>query len=221
MQITVRLFAGLRLDTGTDLLHLELPSGATVGQALGEILKTHRELDPWLSRCRVAVGVDFAENDKVLEDGDDMALIPPVQGGAPHDPPRHSVVVTEKHLDEILPEILGDSRGRSGTGGGAVVEFWGVVREMEDGSPISGIEYEAYTEMAEHQMHRILSDLENRLPLDWVVVVHRIGMVPAGEASLYVRVEARHRREAFVACQSFIDQMKRDVPIWKHVRESL
>ena len=54
----------------------------------------------------------------------------------------------------------------------------------------------------------------------WVVAVHRIGMVPAGEASLYVRVEARHRREAFVACQSFIDQMKRDVPVWKHPMES-
>jgi molybdopterin synthase catalytic subunit len=74
--------------------------------------------------------------------------------------------------------------------------------------------------MAEHQMHRILEDLERRLPLLRIVVIHRTGRVPAGEPSLYVRVESAHRREAFVACQSFIDQMKRDVPIWKHPEQA-
>lgn len=217
MQITVRLFAALRLEAKTDAIPLELPRGATVSQALDSIHEEHPELRPWLARCRVAVGVDFADPDMVLRDGDTMSLIPPVQGGCEDDETaRRIVVLTTEPLDRVLKTLLGDSPGRSETGGGAVVEFWGVVRGTENGAAISGIEYEAHAEMAEHQIHRILEDLENRLPLLREFVLHRIGLVPAGEASLYVRIEARHRREAFVACQSFIDQMKRDVPIWKH-----
>jgi molybdopterin synthase catalytic subunit len=216
VEIHVRLFASLRLDAKTDAIRVDLPHGATVADALEKIRETHTNLAPWLPSCRVAIGLDFADPNRVLKQGDDVALIPPVQGGCPKDESQRTVILTTKPVEEIMNTVLHLDRHRLDAEGGAIVEFWGVVRGTEEGEPISGIEYEAYPEMAEHQMHRILEDLEGRLPLHREIVIHRTGVVPVGESSLYVRIEASHRREAFVACQSFIDQLKRDVPVWKH-----
>ncbi|MBU1700369.1 MAG: molybdenum cofactor biosynthesis protein MoaE [Candidatus Eisenbacteria bacterium] len=219
MNITLRLFAALRLEAGSDSLLIQLPEGATVGDALEQIQGEYAGLVPHLPACRAAVGNEFVEAGTKLKEGDVLALIPPVQGGssAPQRMVR-VVVLTDKPPLEALKIIYDDSDPPPETGAGAVVEFRGVVRGTENDQPIEGIEYESYLDMAEHQIHRILDDLEQRLPLIRFIVIHTIGMVPAGETSLYIRVESSHRREAFVACQSFIDQLKRDVPIWKHPR---
>lgn len=100
-------------------------------------------------------------------------------------------------------------------GMGAVVNFLGVVRGTEAGEPISGIEYEAFIKMATHQLHLLFDALAERWPVDSVRLVHRIGIVKAGEPSLWVEIIAPHRGEAFAACQWLIDEMKRVVPIWK------
>lgn len=219
MRLNVRLFATLRLSKSSDAITIEVPDGATAAEVLETIAREHEDLSRWIPSCRIAVGVDFAQPETVLKEGDDLALIPPVQGGAGDaETPVRTVVLTNKPLDDLAGTLLGGAPSRPEAGGGAVVEFWGIVRGREDGEPIDGIEYEAYPEMAEHQIHRVLDDLEGRLPLLRTLVLHRIGWVPVGEPSLYVRIESSHRREAFVACQSFIDQLKRDVPIWKHVR---
>jgi molybdopterin synthase catalytic subunit len=102
---------------------------------------------------------------------------------------------------------------RSGTG--ALVEFTGIVRDMEKGRAISALRYEAYQPMAEHQMRRILYDLSGEHPCLRVKVLHRIGVVPVGSAAIYIGVEAVHRAEAFALASSFMDRVKRDVPIWK------
>jgi molybdopterin synthase catalytic subunit len=104
---------------------------------------------------------------------------------------------------------------RSSRETGAVVEFHGVVREMESGSRLSALFYEAYLPMARREFARIFSELGGRHPVDAVTVIHRIGRVPVGETSLYVRITAKHRREALAFCGELIDWMKRDVPIWK------
>lgn len=98
---------------------------------------------------------------------------------------------------------------------GAVVYFLGVVRGTEAGSHISAIEYESFQRMAEHQFHLLFDQLEQRWPIQSVRVIHRLGVVPVNEPSLWVEVVAPHRGEAFAACQWLIDQMKQVVPIWK------
>jgi molybdopterin synthase catalytic subunit len=100
---------------------------------------------------------------------------------------------------------------------GAVVEFHGVVRELENGVPLSGLHYEAYEPMARRQLESIFEALERSAPVHSVEFIHRLGWVPVGEASLYIRVMASHRGEAFAFCKETIDAMKRDVPIWKTV----
>lgn len=110
-------------------------------------------------------------------------------------------------------------RGRSVSRGmGAVVCFLGIVRETEEGAPISAIEYEAFVEMAQHQFGQLFDEMERRWPVESVRLVHRIGVVPVNEPSLWVEVVAPHRAEAFASCQWLIDEMKRLVPIWKRPR---
>lgn len=102
---------------------------------------------------------------------------------------------------------------------GAVIQFSGVVRGEEDGAPISGIDYEAFVPMVERQFGLLFDELEQRWPqVGSVRLVHRLGFVAAGEASLWVEVSAPHRGEAFAACQWLIDRMKQVVPIWKRVK---
>ena len=100
---------------------------------------------------------------------------------------------------------------------GAVVEFAGMVRCEEDGVAIAALDYEAYEGMARSEMERIVTELSRTYPCRSVEVTHRIGRVPVGEASILVRIEAKHRAEAFGMLAEFMDRLKRDVPIWKKV----
>ena len=98
---------------------------------------------------------------------------------------------------------------------GAVVCFFGTVRGEENGRPVCSLFYEAYRPMAENQIQSILADLAGKYPCASAEVIHRLGTVPVGETSLFVRVQAPHRAEAFQLLTSFLDRLKQDVPIWK------
>ena len=98
---------------------------------------------------------------------------------------------------------------------GAVVEFHGIVRETEDEGMVAGLSYEAYEPMARREFERIIAELSALHPVQAVLVIHRLGDVRVGEASLFVRVEAKHRGQALAFCGTLIDRMKEDVPIWK------
>jgi molybdopterin synthase catalytic subunit len=117
------------------------------------------------------------------------------------------VLVTESALQtrELVPD----------TSAGAFVDFFGVVRKLEDGREIEGIEYESHVKMAEHQLRRIAEAAFKKFELREVVVHHRIGFVPAGQASLFLRVGARRRDAAFDASKWIVDELKQKVPIWK------
>lgn len=104
---------------------------------------------------------------------------------------------------------------------GAAVDFYGVVRETEGTEKIAGLFYEAYEPMAVREFERIFAELEARHPIENALVIHRLGEVPVGEASLLVRVAARHRGQALAFCSALIDRMKEDVPIWKSPLRSL
>jgi molybdopterin synthase catalytic subunit len=118
------------------------------------------------------------------------------------------VSITQSPLD--LPAREQDSAA------GAIVDFWGIVRALEQGREITGIEYEAHGPMAEHQMRGLAESATGKFGLTRVVLRHRIGFVPASEASIVVRVESAHRPAAFSASQWIMDELKRTVPIWKH-----
>lgn len=98
---------------------------------------------------------------------------------------------------------------------GAMVDFWGVVRALEDGRQIEGIEYEAHAKMAEHQMRGIANRAAADFGFYLAIIHHRVGFVAVAEASLFVRVAAKHRTDAFRANQWIVDELKRRVPIWK------
>jgi len=124
---------------------------------------------------------------------------------------RRELTISEQRIDE---HALLQSRAMS-AGMGAAVYFLGVVRDAEEGRPISALDYEAFGKMAEHQFHLLFDQAETRWPLESVRLVHRVGRVAAGEASLWIEVVAPHREEAFAACQFIVSEMKRVVPIWK------
>jgi molybdopterin synthase catalytic subunit len=99
---------------------------------------------------------------------------------------------------------------------GAAVDFWGIVRGLEDGAEIAGIDYEAHPVMAEHQLRIIAEEAGRRFQLNQIIIRHRVGFVPVGEASLLVRVGSGHREKAFRAIEAVVDELKRRAPIWKH-----
>ena len=103
-------------------------------------------------------------------------------------------------------------------GAGAIVDFWGAVRPIENGREIDGIDYEAHREMAEHQLRRIAEQAAERFGLKLVIIYHRIGFIAVGEASLFLRVASPHRSEGFGASQWIVDELKKKAPIWKRPR---
>ena len=109
-------------------------------------------------------------------------------------------------------------QGSDIAGAGAVIDFWGIVRPIEDGREINGIDYDAHREMAEHQLKRIAEQAAGRFGLKFVIVHHRIGFIAVGEASLFLRVASSHRSEGFRASQWIVDELKKKVPIWKRPR---
>lgn len=98
---------------------------------------------------------------------------------------------------------------------GSLVEFYGVVRETEGAGKIASLRYEAYAAMAEKVMREKIADLEKRHPCQAIRIVHRLGIIPKGESAIYVGIQSRHRQEGFLFLQEFMDEFKRDVPIWK------
>jgi molybdopterin synthase catalytic subunit len=98
---------------------------------------------------------------------------------------------------------------------GAIIDFWGVVRPIENGREIEGIDYEAHREMAEHQLKRIAEQAAERFGINLVIVHHRFGFIAVGEPSLFLRVASPHRSEGFRASQWIVDELKKKVPIWK------
>ena len=119
--------------------------------------------------------------------------------------------IQKEPIDEgALPAERSVSRGV-----GAVIYFLGIVRELEGERNVTALDYEAFEKMAVHQFEKIFDAVEKRWPIESVRLVHRVGLVAANEASLWVEVAAPHRGEAFQACQFLMDEMKKVVPIWK------
>ena len=217
MRVNVKLFAGLKEIVGGDLEEDFEGAAVTVSTLTDRLAQAHPKLEPYLTGLAVAVNDEYIlGQDELLHDGDEVALIPPISGGADTTPP--STPPSTPHFlvtaDELDPKALRDlvRTDRSG----ALVVFEGVVRDRHEGYEVQRIEYEAYDSMATKQLQAVAEAVLDELPVHDIAVHHRTGMVEVGEASLLVAVSAEHRAEAFAAALRVVDRVKESVPVWKH-----
>jgi molybdopterin converting factor subunit 1 len=202
MVVSVRLFAVLREAARREELDVELADGATAGDLVDAVARD-TGLGAVVQRGWVVVAVnrEYVPAGHPLRDGDEVALIPPVSGGA--SPGVHARVTAD-------PLDLGALAARVGRpSAGAVVTFSGTTRDVER------LDYEAYAEMAQARIEAILVDCTERHGLQAAAAEHRTGAVPRGEASVVVAVSAAHRGEAFAGAREAIDRIKAEAPIWK------
>jgi molybdopterin synthase catalytic subunit len=179
------------------------------GSSVAELLAMHRGLvagSVWDS-IAVAVNQEYARADCLLQDGDEVALLPPVSGGT-EDAMR--IEITDAVI--LSAEIV---EGIKAGGDGAVCVFDGIVRDNSRGRKTLHLDYEAYREMALEQMRGLAAEAVTRFGVRDVAVVHRLGRLMVGETSVLIVVASAHRGAAFDACRWLIDTLKKTVPIWK------
>jgi len=204
MRVRVLYFAVVRERIGRDEEALELADGAEVRAEWAELERRHPELGALRSVVKLAVNEEFAPLERGLAEGDVIALIPPVAGGAG----LFRVSDEPLSLDEVVRAVTVEEHG-------GVVTFSGVVRRQSRGKRIVRLEYEAYRPMAERKLAEIGAQLAEEQPGVRVAIVHRVGKLAVGDVAVVIAASAPHRAAAFEACRAAIDRLKESVPIWK------
>jgi molybdopterin synthase catalytic subunit len=209
MRLAVRTFAILReLSVPRDTL--ELPDGATLADAWRAFAARHPAVAPHAEYVRGALNGAYAAWDRELHDGDEVAWLPPVSGGAASGPTG----LTDGRID-----VAGLEAAVAGHEHGAVVTFVGRARRTsDDGRAVVELDYEAFGEMAERVLAEIATEAAERCPGSITAVVHRTGVVPLGEAAVAIVTAAPHRAEAYEANRFVIEAIKERLPIWKRER---
>lgn len=206
MTIKVRLFALLKQHASRGVVELELPPGSTVADAVAAVGR-ETGISDVLARMPLghAVNREYVADDLLLADGDELALIPPVSGGAagPTSARVHAAIIDEAPSLDRLSAFVSDPAA------GAVVSFQGVTREVDR------LEYEAFAEMAEPLLAEILGSIAEEFSLTAIAAEHRVGAVPLGQASIVICASSPHRPEAFAGARAAIDRIKAELPVWK------
>jgi molybdopterin synthase catalytic subunit len=206
MKVTARCFATLR-ELATDRTTLSLPPGAAVGDAWAALAEAHPGLVPHRPFVRPARNGAYVAWEVPLEDGDEVAFLPPVSGGGPSGLSQGAIDVRSLEAEVAR------------SGHGAVVTFVGRARDRaDDGREVLELAYEAYPEMANAVLAEIVLEAEGRWTGCVVAVVHRVGSVPIGEAAVAIVTAAPHRSEAYDANRFIIEAIKERLPIWKRER---
>jgi MoaE-MoaD fusion protein len=195
MRVTVKVFAGLRERAGW--AQRELEGVARVGDIWPAL-----DLGEEPGGLLYAVNREYADADRILAEGDEVALIPPVSGGA------FRLSAEPLSLDDVVDEVRSDQAG-------AIATFVGTTRVHSRDRTVRHLDYEAYEEMAEQVMTQIAAELIGRYELCAIAIHHRTGRVEIGEASVMIAVSAPHRQDALAACRDAIDTLKERVPLWK------
>jgi molybdopterin synthase catalytic subunit len=215
MKITLKLFGSLREAAGESTLQVELPEGSVVADLRAWLADRNPLVDKLGDRLAASVNLEIAELSDVLEDGDEVAFLPPVAGGdgsgeGEGESPERRCTISEEALDE--EEVAARVEGPDA---GGVVSFVGRVRDHARGHSIEHLEYEAYPAMAEREMEKIVDEAAEKWPGTRVAIAHRVGRLEIGDAAVVVVAASAHRAEAFEACRFAIDTLKVTVPIWK------
>jgi molybdopterin synthase catalytic subunit/molybdopterin converting factor small subunit len=210
MQIRVLFFGILKDVLGRSSETLDLPDGARLGAVVTHYASQVPRLESLLPSVAFSVNQEYSVPDQLLRAGDEVALLPPVSGGAQHGPPVGNVrivrepISTQTEVDRIkLPQD------------GAAVIFEGVVRNNTRGRRTLYLDYESYEAMALKQMEALADQARERFAVRAVSLVHRLGRLEIGETSVLIVVASAHRGPAFEACRWIIDTLKKTVPIWK------
>jgi molybdopterin synthase catalytic subunit len=204
VNIRVKLFASVREVVGKRELLLEVPAGLTASALRTCLASQYPRLHPLLSSLKIAVNHEYVAEEHVFTEGDEVALIPPVSGGVD----LFEITEAPLSLDRLAGRV-----GRSTSG--AIASFLGIVRGYARGRKVDHLEYDAYPEMAVAKMRQIAEEIRGRWPVDQVAIVHRVGRLAVGEASVAIAVASPHRAEALQACAYAIERLKEIVPIWK------
>ncbi len=208
--ITVKLFAMLKEKAGRD--ELQIAAGpATVAELLVAVAKEHPALASLLSPGRVITTLnhEMVKADALINDGDEVALMPPFSGGGSatgHVRIQHELFSLDEEIDRLK---------RSSNAIGAIVTFLGTTRDISRGTQVSQLQFEHYPGMAEKQLADIRERAVRELGAIDVTIIHRIGTIPVGENIVLIAAASSHRDEAFKACRFCIDELKRITPIWK------
>lgn len=233
LRVRVRLFAMQRELAGTRELALELPAGATIEDAWSALVERVPGLAPGRPSVRFARNGAYDDASAALHEGDEVAMIPPVSGGAGDPPATGSPAgfrILEIRTEPFDPSILTTLTERLATPeDGAVVGFLGVTRRSpgtpapgqedeaarHEGRAVQSLSYETLTPMALAVMAEIADEIEARYGVTRLAIVHREGDVPLGEPSVAIVAASAHRDAAFEAARYAIDETKRRAPIWK------
>jgi molybdopterin synthase catalytic subunit len=205
VRIKVLYFAVLRERLKSEGETLDLASPATVSDAHEAITAAHPEISRLLSRVQTAVNRQMVRPEHPLTDGDELALIPPVAGGAAR---KIALLPTPLSLDEVVACVQGPQHG-------AVVTFTGTVRRHGQQPNVVRLEYEAYVPMAEEVLTAIAAEIEHEHPGAQLAIHHRTGTLAVGEIAVVIAAAAPHRAPAFEACRAAIERLKERAPIWK------
>lgn len=211
MKVTLRYFALWREEIGREEEMREIKADTTVGALIAEVAAAYPRLAALRPSTMFMVNQEYAPLSQTLGDGDEVAVIPPVSGGT--DSARQNgrlfkVVETPLDVREVIA-VVEDSTA------GAVVSFTGIVRDHSLGKEVVALDYEAYPAAAEKMMARVADEIAERWGLWRVAIIHRIGHLTVGEASVVIAVSSPHRQEAFAACEYVIKRLKEIVPVWK------
>ena len=215
VQVKLLFFASLKDIVGRRQLELDVPTGATVNDLLVRLEAHYPGLCRYRSIVLTSVNEEYADRGAVVCDGDEVALFPPVSGGATPevviaDRPREIYRLTRDPIDShnIASLILRPEDG-------AICVFEGVVRNNSKGKSTRYLEYEAYETMALKTMEEIGGFVRGAWEIGAVAIIHRLGRLDIGEASVAIIITSPHRRASFDACEYAIDRLKKIVPIWK------
>lgn len=215
MQVRVLFFGMLKDLVGHASDQCEFPPGANLKSVFESYADRHPGLRDLAPSIVIARNQEFAEPSSRLEDGDEIAFLPPVSGGLESDPLQMVVegnyfALTRHAIDtrSIIGRILNGQEG-------AVISFEGTVRNNTKGRPTLCLDYECYESMALKMMARIGSEIAAAHAISGIAIVHRLGRMLVGETSVAVIVTAPHRGPAFEAAREGIDRLKKTVPIWK------
>jgi molybdopterin synthase catalytic subunit len=195
VQVTVRLFAGLRERAGVGRLRLE--DVARVADVWPRL-----DLGDEPAGLLYAVNREYVERSHALQDGDEVALIPPVSGGA------HRLTSEPLDLGAAIAEVSLPECG-------AIATFIGTVRNRSRDRDVLHLEYEAFEEMAESMLARLGEELTEKYRLRAIAIHHRVGRVEIGEPSVVIATSAPHRADALDACREAIETLKETIPLWK------
>jgi molybdopterin synthase catalytic subunit len=217
MRVRVLAFASASDALGAGEREIELPDGSDVAALRAELVRRHPELAALWSRLAVAVDGEIAGPDAEIPDGAEVALLPPVSGGSgpavAGSPPRLRAPLTDGPIDSaaVTDAVASPTRG-------AVLLFLGTVRNHHGGRAVERLTYSAYRSMAEERLLTIVREIEAEGDDLALAIVHRLGEVPAGEASVAIAAASPHRAAAYEASRRALERLKKEIPIWKRER---